>query len=190
MAPSSNRAQLRLVSAQPATTPNSNLADPTSNLGDLVIHIWPGIWTRYKGTGPQLEAEGVIPVGTVWPKGSSAISWEAGGVCYTLHRTRPAGIKGPMKVWLEGDYWSLTMDVPGRDWVSIGRQNIEQKVKALRDEVHRQSAAGRREWESNWARYTQARNDKAFQAFQSIFVPTPKKRGPKPKTPASDGAKQ
>lgn len=136
-------------------------------------------FAEYQGTRAQLEAEGAIPPGTQWPEGGASVRWETGKLEYILHRTRPEGMKGPKKLWLAGDWWNLRFQL--KDRPDHGTRAIQKRVAELADELYRQSAAGQREWSANWNLYWKAREDKAFQAFKSIFIPERKKPGRKPK---------
>lgn len=184
-------AHLRLVSAVPATQPHTQPAT-TPDVGEsgLKVCIRPyklDFW-EYEGTRAQLEAEGVIPPGTEWPELAQDQRWEAGRFRYWLRRCRPDGMKGPMKLWTSGDWWCLRCDLlNGPDHAT---RSILEKKAELVAELYRHSAAGQREWNAQWNLYWKAREDKAFQAFKSIFMPERKKPGRKPKAQASEGAQQ
>lgn len=179
------------VPAAAMPTPIALLAT-TPDLGEreLIIDVRPHDRVHYEGTAAQLVAEGLIPEGFEWPRAAADKRWEANGFDYWLRRTRAEGLKCPMRAWLEMDNWFIRVEVTGRDWTWRARRNIEEKAEALRDEIYRQSAAGRREWEVNWSRDRKTQEDKAFQAFKSIFVPERKKPGRKPKAQASEGTQQ
>lgn len=149
---------------------------------DLLVCMFPGNWANYKGSRAQLEAEGVIPGDTKWPDRGVKLRWENGNLRFTLKRTRPDGMKGPMRLWLAGDYWNLDIAVKNRDWRWHQQREIEVRAKALAEDIHRQSPAGQREWSTNWNRYYAATQDKSFQAFKSIFVPERKTPGRKPRS--------
>ncbi|MES2024480.1 MAG: hypothetical protein V4448_02880 [Pseudomonadota bacterium] len=132
--------------------------------------------TEYQGNRAQLEAEGVIPEGTEWPDGDSSVKWEAGRFTYRLRRTRPDGMKGPKKLWVEADWWALRWDTTEpQDYAA---NEIKRKTKELADTIYRRSPRGCAEWSANWNRYCKALEDKKFQAFKALIpalVPT--KRG-------------
>ncbi|WP_028600828.1 hypothetical protein [Ottowia thiooxydans] len=183
-------AHLRLVPALPLSEIQPDQPDQPATAADLLVCIEPTYWARYKGTRAQLEAEGVIPKDTKWPESGAKVCWEDGNLEFTLNRTRPDGMKGPMKLWLAGDYWCLDIDVKGRDWQWRARQNIEEKAKELAAEIRRHTPQAIREDRLRWDRYWKAHRDTAFQAFKAKFVPERKKPGRKPKAavPAiSDG---
>lgn len=148
---------------------------------ELIIDVSPGWWAEYEGTRAQLQAEGLIPDGLEWPRAAADKHWEANGFDYWLRRNRPEGHKGPMRTWLEMDNWFIRVQVTGRDWAWRARQNIEEKAKALRDEIYRQSDAGRREQDLAWGAWCKSKEDEAFQAFKAIFIPERKKPGRKPR---------
>jgi hypothetical protein len=146
---------------------------------ELKVRILPSplnFW-EYEGSRAQLEGEGVIPVDIQWPEGTQSCEWESGRFRYWLRRTRPDGVKGPMKVWTSGDYWSLRCYLIGGPDVNASR--ILELRRALAEELYRQSPAGRAEWNAQWKRYCEAGRDEAFQAFKSTLLPERKKPGRK-----------
>lgn len=94
---------------------------------DLTIEICPGWAPRFRGSSAQLIAEGLIPNEFIWPHRTQEIYWESGLFEYSLKRCRPAGIKGPQSIWIDGDYWLLEMSVIGFDY-SVGAHRCAPKV--------------------------------------------------------------
>lgn len=130
---------------------------------------------EYYGTRAQLEAEGVIPKDTEWPRAAAALRWECGKFVFLLRRARPDGMRGPMKLWIEGDWWCLRWELI--DQPDHGTREIKRKARELEEAVYRASAAGQRERAAQWGRLQEARHDKAFQRLKALVVPAPKKRG-------------
>lgn len=130
---------------------------------------------EYYGTRAQLEAEGVIPKNTEWPRAAAELRWECGKFVFLLHRARPDGMRGPKKLWVEGDWWCLRWELINQP--DHGTREIKRKARELEEAVYRASAAGRREWDAQWGRLQAARQDMAFQCFKDLLVPAPKKRG-------------
>ena len=144
---------------------------------DLIINVSPRHgWSEYLGTAAQLQSEGLIPDSFEWPRASSEKVWSVNGLEYRLCRTRPRGHKGS---WIELDSWRLTAMASDHNWEWVRRHDIERKAKELRDEIHRLTPAGRREWSAFECRCWAARQDKAFQDFKALFVPERKKPGRK-----------
>lgn len=135
----------------------------------LVVEISQWWGARYRGTRKQLEAEGVIPSKTSWPVGRAKERWEVDDLVFRLERCRPDCMKGPMRLWMVGDYWRLDIDVKDAEQ-SRQRRWIEDKARALADAVHHQSPEGRREWAVQCRRHQAARCDQAFQDLMSTFV--------------------
>lgn len=130
---------------------------------------------EFEGSRAQLEAEGVIPAGTQWPEAARILRYEAGRFRYLLCRRRPDGMKGPMKVWTAGDWWSLRCElIDGPDLETL---RIREKKRELAEAIYSQSPAGRREWDVHFQRYWKAHKDEAFQAFKAKFAPQREKRG-------------
>ncbi len=143
----------------------------------LLVIIRPYLldFSEYRGSRAQLEAEGIVPAGTEWPEGGRCVKWEQGLLRFSLSRTRPAGMKGPKKLWLEGDYWSLRWKRKVQpDWGTVA---IREKVAELAQEVYRQSYEGRRTHQALWDSFWKAHEDKAFQSFKNSIVPHRKKPG-------------
>lgn len=148
---------------------------------ELQISIYPDEWANYEGTRAQLEDEGLVPKGFEWPRAAADKRWSAGRFEYWLRRQRPEGFKGPLRQWLECDWWFVRVTVIGRDTRWRGQREIERKRKALEAEIYRQSPEGMRDRDANWKRYWAAHEDKVFQAFKATFIPQRKKPGRPPK---------
>lgn len=171
-----------------AKTYSTQLPAPIAATADtpseLVIEIRPCNLdlTEYQGTRAQLEAEGVIPEGTVWPDGDKSERWQAGLFKYNLHRKRPNGMKGPKKRWVEGDWWALRWEPANLP--SPAEREIKRKTKELADTIYRRSAKGEAEWSANWKRYWETTEDKKFQAFKALIPGLVRpKRGPALRSP-------
>lgn len=161
-------------STQGASTPVS--AFPGLDLSNEIIVCTPySDIAEYQGTRAALEAEGVIPAGTVWPEGFNDLHWENSRFRYRLRRKRPAAAKGARKQFLTVDWWMFRCDPLAGE--SIETLNIKHKAKELADAIHRASAKGRAEWYAHWNRYWQAQHDKPFQAFKTRLGLVEKKRG-------------
>lgn len=160
---------------QAATT-----AAPVFGEREICITIRPhGLYFwQYEGTRAQLEAEGVIPPATEWPQGTQRQYWDDSRFSWYLRRTRPAGMKGPMKLWISGDWWCLCCDELSSPIDRGAARRIMDKARDLAKELHRQTPAGQREQDAASARYWQAYSDKSFQAFKSLIPGLiPPKRG-------------
>lgn len=129
----------------------------------------------FKGSRAQLEDEGLIPPGLKWPDAQERATWVIGQFCYSLKRTRPAGLKGGMKLWIRGDYWIVEWNLENKP--SLKTILVGEKAEALRAEIYLRSPDGEREWRKTYHLCCKAREDKAFQAFKSAFVPERKKPG-------------
>lgn len=148
-------------------------------LAELVVIIRPhgcDFWA-YEGTRAQLEAEGVIPPGLDWPEGARPRTWEDARFAFSLRRVRPEGLRGPQRLWINGDWWRLRCD--DKQAMSYPERALHEKAQALAEEIHRQSREGRRFHHLQWQAYLRAQEDQVFQAVKSIFVPKRKKPGPK-----------
>ena len=149
---------------------------------EMKIEVRPYGWDmwQFQGTRAQLEAEGVIPAATEWPaSGDRWIEWTAGRLRYRLNRRRPEWLKGPKKLWINGDWWSLrcepikVLDLP--------QQRVADAARALERQLYLQSPAGRRATHEQLRRVWKASDDAAFQSFKAL-VPglIPPRRGRRP----------
>lgn len=159
----------------------------TSAHTDLLITIYPRARTRYHGTAAQLIAEGLIPDGFKWPERSRRTSFEMGEFTHWMGRCRPSGIKGPMSIWAEGDYWfldrSLTSD-NGRGW---RHAELYEKTMELAAIIRRNTP----DWEREFFRAWETRKDDKYQAFRLQLLGEPKRgrgRPAKTTTPQTQGA--
>lgn len=137
---------------------------------------------EYEGSRAELESEGVIPAGTVWPDGAEGVSWDSGPLHYGLRRTRPAGMKGPRKLWLAGDWWVLRCEPRQNSAQDRAARQILQKRRELAAQIYRSTPEGRSAWDGYWSRVVASKMDAKFQAFK-LLIPgwiTPK-RGRKPR---------
>lgn len=145
---------------------------------ELTIDLRPYGWRRwvFEGTRAQLEAEGAIPPGTEWPAtGARWVEWKAGPLEFRLCRTRPPGLKGPMRLWINGDWWGLVC-TPVKDeplqWKVLQAQRELERLRRL------QTPEGQRAARALSDRHWKARTDKRFRAFLSLFPElNPPRRG-------------
>ena len=138
-------------------------------------------YADYKGSRAQLEAEGVIPVGLKWPERNRFAIWEAGALKFTLNRIRPEGLKGPMKLWIAGDWWHLSMEP--KNAPSHAERSIARKARALRDEIYLHTPSTQRARLATLKKFWAAKDDAPFQAFRALIPAlVPPKRGRKPNT--------
>jgi len=124
-------------------------------------------FSEFCGTRAQLEAEGVIPPDMEWPDGKKRLCWESGKFSCWLQRIRPEGLKGPMKLWVEGDWWCLRRNLvhqPSYYMREILRKNAE--IDAL---VYQGSAQGWAERQTNFDRYWDTTKDARFRAFKGLI---------------------
>lgn len=86
---------------------NTSMGASALLASDLVVEITPRWVCRFRGTRAQLIAEGLIPDDFKWPTRTQRQSWEVGDYEYSLQRCRIPGSKGPMSIWVDGDFWVL-----------------------------------------------------------------------------------
>jgi len=143
---------------------------------ELRIFVMPG-YLRFKGTRAQIEAEGLIPAGTEYPRDDDVVSWERGEVEFRLRHGRPDDAKGHRRAWAGADCWCVDVNVPAHDWRWWQRRRVQEKVDALHAEIYRQTADGAKAERLLFRRWCAARSDNAYQAFRSQCLPACKKPG-------------
>ena len=136
---------------------------------ELRIAIWPHEYVQYEGTRAQLEAEGLIPQGFEWPLATAEFRWEDDDdMKFLLRRARPQGMKGPRKLWVEGDWWRLRRMVanyrPTAEWRAYAL--IKQKTAELAEVVFHFSPLG----QAACQRHIEAQDDQSFQSFKSLIL--------------------
>jgi hypothetical protein len=154
---------------------------PEQTAREMLVLI--GDVTEFHGTRAQLEAEGVIPVGTAWPVRLGWEGWEAGLLGFWLFRPMPKA-KDRKNKCFDYDWWCVRMYVLNRP--SSGVRAIQRKAAELAAEVYRQSERGKAEEFALRAKYSAAKSDKQFKAFKALIPGLiPPKR--KPKSQAAPG---
>jgi hypothetical protein len=135
-------------------------------LDELSIEINQDDWAGYRGSRAQLEAERIIPEGTEWPVGKDSVQWQSGQFRFWLRRCRPEGMKGPARLWLEGDYWLLRIDRSGESaWDRV----LRRKTRELEEVLYSRSEEGQRHFSETWKRYRATRDDRHYQAFRALI---------------------
>lgn len=155
----------------------ANLIIPATSC-ELIIDIIPRSYSRWSGTSAQFIDEGLVPAGFKWPAKSSRVHFDVGVFSYWLGRSRPPGMKGPMRDWVEGDYWSVRRSIKGGDQ-SFAGADLYAKQQALKQAIWRESSDGHRAANRWW----EARRDERFQSLLKNVgaVKEEKKRGRKPR---------
>jgi len=153
--------------------------------GELLIDIWRDFMSVYRGSRQQLEDEGLIPDGFLWPAGTARATWTAGGMEYELRRVKQPGCKGPMRIWAAGDFWRVEVMAPGRNFITVQSKRLRRMEEDLARERQRLSAAGQLDWTRQLKLAVNAASDDKFQHFKSLIPGlAAQKPGRKPKKQA------
>jgi hypothetical protein len=129
---------------------------------DLIIEIVPRESVEWIGTQAQLVAEGLVPAEVLWPDRDRWVGWATPVFEYWLRRTRPLGMKGSKRLWIEGDWWALRQSALADRGKGHLPAVIYEKKCELNALVWKQSEEGQRFAE----RWLKARADKGFQSFK------------------------
>ena len=121
--------------------------------------------TYFEGTRAQLEAEGLVPPGLEWPARAYRTFWQDEGFFCLLCRQRPAGMKGPMKAWIEGDNWVLSRRPTQHGLV---QSSVMQRNK-VDGESYNQSSSGRIRPSAVREAQCRAADDEAYQRFKALL---------------------
>jgi hypothetical protein len=129
----------------------------------------------YIGTRMQLEAEGIIPHGTIWPDGFRKIQWAASNLLFELGRQRPKNTKGPRRDFIDCDNWQLRVKRPDWNWPDEHLRLTLKKAERLR---YQRSEEGRAESNRLCALYCAAQSDEKFQMFKALIpaLTTPRRK--------------
>jgi hypothetical protein len=168
-------------SAQHQSPPAATLVTGPSLIqfeGEMVIDTSDDGCPEYFGSRAQLEGEGLIPEGTIWPEGRVWLHWTTKSFRFSLFRSRWHWKRKPedaATAWMKGDWWCLrwqALDAP-----SYPSRQIQKKTRELAELVRSQSPEGRQKSKREFERYWSAQQDEAFQTFKKTFVPQRKKPG-------------
>lgn len=157
------------VPAASVTQVTTSLSQELAN--EIVVSTGNGgyNWSEYQGTSALLKAEGVIPDDIEWPSGDRSVRWSRDGMDFSLSRHRPAGMKGPKKAWVNGDWWRLMWNPTNAP--DILTQNINRKAAELQQLIFQRSPAGRLQANKDWQAICQTFGDRGFQAFKAALLP-------------------
>ncbi len=133
---------------------------------DLIVEIVPRESVEWIGTSAQLIEEGLVPKEVIWPDRDRWVGWTTATFECWLRRTRPPGMKGPKRLWLDVDWWALRCTLLADRGKGPWPAAIYQKKCELQQLIWRQSEAGQNE-----ARlWHKARTDPQFQAFKHRVI--------------------
>ena len=137
---------------------------PTPELieSDLIVSVLPRAWVQWEGARTLLIAEGLIPAGFEWPAGKQWKTWDADGWHYWVMRCRPPGMKGPMRLWVQGDWWSVRRSRTVDAGTGYAAASLYEKRRALDREIWRHSPEAARQFNRFW----KAHEDASFQSFK------------------------
>ena len=134
--------------------------------GELMIDLETSGDVVWRGTRAQIEGEGILPQGAVWPTAFDISSWEEDGWGWRLGRDRPKGVRGPRKAFLEVDNWTLRRTPNGFGTWHL-HALVLQKQRELEQAIFEASDDGRDRRTRQGARAYVARRDVRFQALLS-----------------------
>lgn len=149
----------------------ASIGTPTLAASDLLITITPRACTRYHGTFAQLVAEGLIPEGFKLPYRAAQVSFVLGKFTHRLGRCRQPGIKGPMSIWTDGDYWCLQRSLTADNGYGWHAAELYEKKMELAAIIRRNTP----EWERMFNRAWATRKDDKYQAFRQQLLGEPKR---------------
>lgn len=151
---------------------------------DLIVEIIPRWISRFRGTKEQLIAEGLIPPGFEWPHRTQSKAWSTATHQYSVQRCRLPGAKGPMSIWVDGDFWVLEYDLVNNPY-SYQDHDIYEKTRELAEIIRR----GTHEWSRIANASWEARCDDKYMAFRNLLTGEPKRgRGRPSKATAQSNA--
>lgn len=142
------------------------MSAPIALPSELTISMKFAGLAKYQGTRAMLEAEGIIPANIKWPDGCDSVWWDDGKYRYWMRRERPEGAKGPRKLFVTVDWWSVRQQLIAENHVT---RELERKKQELAEYAYRNSAEGQYEWQRRFDSYAEACADEKFQAFKALI---------------------
>lgn len=139
---------------------------PAVIASDLIVEIAPRDSVEWVGTRAQLEDEGLVPPEVRWPDRDRWVGWTTQRFEYWLRRTRPLGMKGPKRIWIDGDWWALRQTLLANRGQGHWPAVIYEKKCELDALVWSSTEQGR-DYAERWKK---AQADAAFQAFKTQLV--------------------
>jgi len=133
---------------------------------DLIVEIVPRESVEWIGTKAQLIEEGLVPADLVWPDRDRWVGWNTPAFECWLRRTKPPGMRGPKRLWLDVDWWALRRSLLADRGKGHWPAAIYEKECELRQLIWRQTEAGRR-FAMQWHK---ARADTRFQSFKHRVI--------------------
>jgi len=133
---------------------------------DLIVEIVPRQSVEWIGTKAQLLDEGLVPADIIWPYRDRWVGWNTPTLECWLRRTKPLGMKGPKRLWLEVDWWALRQTLLSDRGKGHWPAAIYEKRCELQQLIWSQSEAGQmsaRQW-------YKARADERFQSFKQRVI--------------------
>ncbi|HOX69134.1 MAG TPA: hypothetical protein PKV56_14840 [Burkholderiaceae bacterium] len=116
----------------------------------------------WEGTIDQLRSEGLIRADVVLPQRNKLAMWEDDTFEFWMSRFRPPGMKGPMRLWVEGDWWRLHRRLLPCSPHATVPASVYAKQQALAQERRLYTSAGA----LDSMRQRAANDDGAFQRFK------------------------
>ena len=142
-------------------TPDANVI-----ASDLIVEILPRESVEWIGTKEQLIAEGLVPDDIVWPERDRWVGWNTPSLECWLRRTRPLGMKGPKRLWLDMDWWALRHTLLADRGKGPWPAAIHEKKCELQQLIWSQSEAGQR----TLRLWRKALADERFQEFKQRII--------------------
>jgi hypothetical protein len=137
---------------------------------ELRLTISPHGHIEWCGPRAKLEASGLIPPGFKWPTRIDYAHWHAAGFDFMLRRCRPDGFMGPMRHWMNYDYWWVRRFVPCNPlhpWFT------RQVYRDLGDILFQATRLG----EALRLHFSKVHADERIERLEAGLVPQPTKRG-------------
>lgn len=146
------------------------MTSTSSSCGDeLSVTICPYGHIKWLGPRAKLEAIGLIPPNFRWPKRIDWAEWHADGFRFLLRRCRPDGFMGPMRRWMNYDYWFMRRSVP-RHVEDMWR--IHEPYRDLGEILFQATRAG----EGLSIKFSKVHGDERIERFEARLVAKPVRR--------------
>ena len=123
---------------------------------------------EWLGAGSKLKSRGLVPSDFKWPARIEYAEWRVDGFDFLLRRCRPDGLMGPMRGWMDCDYWCLRRTKPyspADQWLA------QEPYRELGDVLFQSIVPG----EPLWVRFSKQHEDERIEHLEARLMTQPRK---------------
>jgi len=110
--------------------------------------------------------EGLVPGDVVWPDRDRWVGWTTPAFECWLRRTKPLGMKGPKRLWQNGDWWALRQTL----LADRGKGHWPAAIYEKKRELHQLIWSQTEEGQESSRQWCKACEDERFQCFKRRVI--------------------